>query len=289
MAPHDKIIWFTHPDQLGRLEEISVPIIEDLQSSQLSLTGLSVIVRLSELQRQSIRYQYGVLFAIYQKITNFSSRIDPNFTAKLDLRVYFEHLCDLSTITTDKTIHFVTFDEVKIKKPNFIFHKIESQEADDDDCTTSLIFVPESPLLGTIPDEQIYESIAVGGTFDHLHSGHKLMLSLAALLSRERILCGITASEMLGSKTHPSKLEALDHRILTVEQFFKEFKLDCGMNLGIVTLRDPFGPTIELVELEALIVSPETLPGGLKSKLLFTFFTDGFLSFFVLFLRSKSN
>lgn len=44
------------------------------------------------------------------------------------------------------------------------------------------------------------------------------------------------------------------------------------MNLGIVTLRDPFGPTIELVELEALIVSPETLPGGLKSK--FSFFVS---------------
>lgn len=92
------------------------------------------------------------------------------------------------------------------------------EEEKEKDCSS---FVPESPLLGMIPDHQIYESIAVGGTFDHLHSGHKLMLSLAALLSRDKILCGITASEMLGSKTHPSKLEALDQRILTVEQFFK--------------------------------------------------------------------
>ena len=130
----------------------------------------------------------------------------------------------------------------------------------------SRVFVPESPLLGTIPDEESYNSVALGGTFDHLHSGHKLMLSLAALLSSDRILCGVTASEMLMNKNHPEKLETLDNRMLTVQEFLAEFKEGCVNKVEIVTLRDPYGPTIELDDLDALIVSPETLQGGLKSK-----------------------
>ena len=275
----EKIIWFTNPDQLNQLEDLVIPILTDFQS-QIKLfetfkdknVKLSVIIRLDEVERLSVRFEYGVLFSVYQKVTFFASRIDPELTANLDLRVYLEHLCDIKLITNNllTSISFIINQNQNqncsiknLQKSNVNFVKVPPNK--------NRSFIPESPLLISIPDEKYFNSVALGGTFDHLHSGHKLMLSLAALLSRNRIMCGITATEMLTTKTHPEKLETLEERIFGVNKFLKEFKF-CANNferdnvVEIVTLRDPYGPTIELDDLEALIVSPETLPGGLKSK-----------------------
>ena len=36
-----------------------------------------------------------------------------------------------------------------------------------------------------------YDSVALGGTFDHLHSGHKILLTSAALICKNRLICGV--------------------------------------------------------------------------------------------------
>jgi pantetheine-phosphate adenylyltransferase len=36
--------------------------------------------------------------------------------------------------------------------------------------------------------------VALGGTFDHLHAGHKILLSMAALLARRKMIVGITGT-----------------------------------------------------------------------------------------------
>jgi FAD synthase len=34
--------------------------------------------------------------------------------------------------------------------------------------------------------------VAIGGTFDHLHAGHKILLSMSAWLATEKIIVGVT-------------------------------------------------------------------------------------------------
>ena len=41
------------------------------------------------------------------------------------------------------------------------------------------------------PDQRRLNHVALGGTFDHLHIGHKILLSAAAYLSDEMITCGV--------------------------------------------------------------------------------------------------
>ena len=42
---------------------------------------------------------------------------------------------------------------------------------------------------------------ALGGTFDHLHAGHKILLSMAAWFARKKVIVGVT-----GPFPHPSPL-----------------------------------------------------------------------------------
>ena len=47
---------------------------------------------------------------------------------------------------------------------------------------------------------QTYEHIVLGGTFDHLHAGHKILLSESIMRSERKITIGVTSGPMLDSK-----------------------------------------------------------------------------------------
>lgn len=38
----------------------------------------------------------------------------------------------------------------------------------------------------------MYPVTAMGGTFDHLHAGHKILLSMAAWITSEKLIVGMT-------------------------------------------------------------------------------------------------
>lgn len=37
-----------------------------------------------------------------------------------------------------------------------------------------------------------YPVVALGGTFDHLHAGHKILLSMSAWIAGEKVIVGVT-------------------------------------------------------------------------------------------------
>lgn len=39
---------------------------------------------------------------------------------------------------------------------------------------------------------EIFHKVAVGGTFDHLHAGHKILLTMTALSTRKSLIVGVT-------------------------------------------------------------------------------------------------
>ena len=42
----------------------------------------------------------------------------------------------------------------------------------------------------------------LGGTFDHMHSGHRLLLTQAAMFTKSRMVIGVTADELLKKKKY---------------------------------------------------------------------------------------
>lgn len=146
-----------------------------------------------------------------------------------------------------------------------------------------------------------HHSVVVGGTFDHLHIGHKLLLTATALAldpyggqttgRRERLLTvGVTGDELLVNKKFAEFLESWEERRQSTASFLSAIidftppedrvrdiqrasdpgpngkwvlvKVTPDLHVKLVQISDPFGPTITDENISALVVSKETRSGG---------------------------
>ncbi|EHK19240.1 uncharacterized protein TRIVIDRAFT_58932 [Trichoderma virens Gv29-8] len=142
-----------------------------------------------------------------------------------------------------------------------------------------------------------YDTVCLGGTFDHLHAGHKLLLHATALLmgipekhtgKHSVLIVGISGDELLKNKKYAQVLQPWDVRANQVLQFLSTIfnsasssntntlpptstpspdELHATFRDGTVLVRcvnihDPFGPTITEEIMDVIVVSGETRSGG---------------------------
>ncbi|CAI5949811.1 unnamed protein product [Closterium sp. NIES-64] len=142
-----------------------------------------------------------------------------------------------------------------------------------------------------------YACVVVGGTFDRLHDGHRLLLRVgesvarmgiaraghcesqhstshnpacplpplpacttAAAAARERVVVGITVGRMLQSKELCELIQPFEQRQQAVTQFIQGEKP--GVGVEAVAIDDPFGPAITDPHMDAIAVSVETEKGA---------------------------
>lgn len=101
----------------------------------------------------------------------------------------------------------------------------------------------------------------MGGTFDHLHAGHKFLLETALSVSN-KVVIGLTTDILLKNKKYSEKIEDYNTRKQNLEDFIREITdID---RVEIVELKDRYGPPIHEPEYEGIVASQETYPGALK-------------------------
>jgi cytidyltransferase-like protein len=106
-----------------------------------------------------------------------------------------------------------------------------------------------------------FKTVAVGGTFDEFHMGHRALL-LKAFEVGERVLIGLCSDRLAESLSKPHVTASYAQRLKELKSFLR----DKGL-LGraeIMPLNDPFGVTLFEGYVEALIVSRETEPTAVK-------------------------
>ncbi|CAD8207526.1 unnamed protein product [Paramecium octaurelia] len=86
-----------------------------------------------------------------------------------------------------------------------------------------------------------YKRGANGGTFDHLHIGHKVLLSLSLLAVSEHLTIGITGEMLQQKKKLKGFLQSYNTRLRCVQEFCSMFRPD--IDLYFSELVDPAGPT----------------------------------------------
>ena len=101
----------------------------------------------------------------------------------------------------------------------------------------------------------------MGGTFDHLHKGHKLLIKTALSISNNLVI-GLTTRRLLKNKNYVSKLEDYETREKNLKKFISSFT-DLK-RVEIIELNEPYGPPINDPEYEGLVVSQDTYPNALK-------------------------
>ena len=100
-----------------------------------------------------------------------------------------------------------------------------------------------------------YEKVAVGGTFDKLHRGHKALLSKAFEIG-EKVVIGLSSDAFASKMGKPHKTASYAKRLKELENFLDKNGL--AERAEIVPLNDPYGLTISGKGLDALVVSQET-------------------------------
>jgi len=100
-----------------------------------------------------------------------------------------------------------------------------------------------------------YGKVAVGGTFDKLHRGHKALLSKAFEIG-EKVVIGLSSDDFVSKMGKPHITATYAKRLKELEGFLEK---NCLLKRAeIVALKDPYGLTISGEGLDALVVSKET-------------------------------
>lgn len=113
-------------------------------------------------------------------------------------------------------------------------------------------------------NSKLYDTSAVGGTFDHLHDGHKILLSMCVFITKRMLIIGITGPGLLKNKKHAEVLESFATRRESVTKFLsllsQTYKDD--LRYEIYTINDICGPTGYIPDIQALVLSEESAKGG---------------------------
>ncbi|KAG9252760.1 uncharacterized protein F5Z01DRAFT_637927 [Emericellopsis atlantica] len=133
-----------------------------------------------------------------------------------------------------------------------------------------------------------FSRVIIGGTFDHFHLGHKLLLQASTLLlsipssaqSPAMFTIGITGDALLKNKRYASEIEPWSVRAQAVTDFVGSLLLETPsvvsssttelitslvggrLHVRCTEILDAYGPTTRERDLDALVVSGETRSGG---------------------------
>ncbi|MCJ7638508.1 MAG: phosphopantetheine adenylyltransferase [Euryarchaeota archaeon] len=92
--------------------------------------------------------------------------------------------------------------------------------------------------------------VAIGGTFDVLHDGHKALLKKAHTLGD--VIIGLVSDEMAGEKIHV--VNTYNSRKKSLIAYIETLT---GAPPLIIALSDPYGPALEK-KFDYIVVSPDT-------------------------------
>jgi pantetheine-phosphate adenylyltransferase len=96
--------------------------------------------------------------------------------------------------------------------------------------------------------------VCIGGTFNSLHKGHKLLIEKAFEVAGEQgsVFIGISTGEIIKEKKDTKSFE---EREKAIKKYL--YEKDFIKRATIKPIRDKYGPSIE-EEFDAIVISPET-------------------------------
>lgn len=119
-----------------------------------------------------------------------------------------------------------------------------------------------------IPTECLFEEVAVGGTFDGMHYGHRKLLTLAVSSvnpATGKLLIGVTVDDMLQHKSYSEEIPSMKERMDGARDFVYRLAPGIKNRVKFRPIADEYGPLGTIEEgsnFDALVLSHETLDNG---------------------------
>ncbi|KAL2169102.1 hypothetical protein VTG60DRAFT_6429 [Thermothelomyces hinnuleus] len=227
---------------------------------------------------------------------DFRPAIEPNNTVIVDMATFASAYFPWNFIFTVRSELGYQVSQTYLKLAEGRQNLLQSQLVPVEGGLTMNVAKKESAVLPA--QTPTYPTVCLGGTFDYLHPGHKLLLTAGALLLQVprradpsppcRYIIGITGDEMLKNKKFAEYVQSWEQRARNVILFlsqllelsprgwkdgasaqieekdgdFQATFRDGTIQVHCVRIQDAFGPTITIEEIQALVVSGETRSGG---------------------------
>lgn len=129
-----------------------------------------------------------------------------------------------------------------------------------------------SNLIGgaQIPMDCLFDKVAVGGTFDGMHYGHRKLLTLAVSSvnpSSGKLTIGVTVDDMLRHKSYNEEIPSMSERMEGARDFVYRLAPGIKNRVKLLPIDDEYGPPGTVEEggdFDALVLSHETLENGHK-------------------------
>lgn len=121
----------------------------------------------------------------------YSSSIE--LCGNLDVRVLISTMKDRSSKISNKSIDVLLLDDQAI-----VGDKVLENDSAESLVRRITSQLGESKFPGVIEDVK-YNDVVLGGTFDRIHVGHKILLSEAVLRAQKRVVVGVTDVNMIKS------------------------------------------------------------------------------------------
>ena len=183
-----------------------------------------------------VRSFYELLVDVYG---NNSSR-----TGQLDVRVLLPRTLAANSNSSDEVRHLFRKPEVAFVRDVFGQDpsKVELKQwmtrrfqLSDLDRKLRYLKVEEERINDEISNKQrsldlndtclqTYKEVVLGGTFDHMHSGHRLLLAAASLICDKRITVGLSEGPLLQRKILKELIEPFQDRKRKLEEFIDDVK-----------------------------------------------------------------
>jgi len=104
-----------------------------------------------------------------------------------------------------------------------------------------------------------YKAVALGGTFDILHAGHRHLLAEAFKLG-DVVYIGVTSDRFVAELNKKHLVHSYSFRVRKIREFLRSHRW--ASRSKIRTLNEPYGPAARRRDLEALVVSRGTISSG---------------------------
>lgn len=144
----------------------------------------------------------SLIIGLYSKVLPYKhldvrillSGIKNQETIKLNTKSPVDYVCHEESFKTEDVSGYISSCvqnkasdyEILSLKEDTIYQRDENSVVEAENC-----------------NDNIYDNVVLGGTFDRLHYGHKILLSEALLRCRKKITVGVTDTPMLKSKATP--------------------------------------------------------------------------------------